>query len=84
MYEESIDHFADFAQDKVSAQGRLTVTLEAARLGAAAAVWLLTFLGLARQMVYAVLLWLRRPHILHLEQPGGQTAVGAKTGGVTQ
>ncbi len=30
---------------------------------AAAAVWLLTFLGLAKQMLYAVLLGLRRPHI---------------------
>ncbi len=54
-------------------------------VAAAATAWLLTFLGLARRMLYAVLLGLRRPHIPHLEQPGGQTAVGpGKTGGITQ
>ncbi len=52
---------------------------------AAATVWLLTFLGLARRMLYAVLLGLQRPHIPHFEHPGGHTAVGAwKTGGITQ
>ena len=35
---------------------------------AAAAVWLLTFLGLARRMLYAVMLGLWRPHVPHLEQ----------------
>lgn len=52
---------------------------------AAVAVWLLTFLGLARRMLYAVLLGLRQPHVsqqLHL--PDGQTFVGDwKTGGIT-
>ncbi len=53
---------------------------------AAVAVWLLTFLGLTKQILYAVLLGLRRPHISHVEQPGGQTAVGEwkKIGGITQ
>ncbi len=52
---------------------------------AAVTVWLLTFLGLARRMLYAVLLGLRRPHVpLHLEHPGGQTVVGDwKTEGIT-
>lgn len=44
---------------------------------AAVAVWLLTFLGLARRMLYALLLGLRRPHVpRHLEQFSGQTAAG--------
>jgi tellurite resistance protein TehA-like permease len=53
---------------------------------AAVAVWLLTFLGLTKQILYAVLLGLRRPHISHVEQPGGQTAVGEwkKIRGITQ
>ncbi len=53
---------------------------------AAVAVWLLTFLGLTKQILYAVLLGLRRPHISHVEQPGGQTAVGEwkKIRGITE
>jgi len=52
---------------------------------AAAAVWLLTFLGLARRMLYAVLLGLRRPGALHLRQAGGQTSVAtSKIGGVNE
>lgn len=50
---------------------------------AATAVWLLTFLGLARRMLYAVLLGLRRPPAMQLERPGGQGAVGTwTTGGI--
>lgn len=51
---------------------------------AAVSVWLLTFLGLARRMLYAVLLGLRRPReSQHLEQPDGQAVVGNwKTGGI--
>lgn len=52
---------------------------------AAATVWLLTFLGLARRMLHAVLLGLRRPHVPHIEQAGDQIIVGAwNTGGITQ
>jgi len=49
----------------------------------AVSVWLLTFLGLARQLLYAALLWLRQTQVPHLEQPVGQRVVGiAKTGGI--
>jgi tellurite resistance protein TehA-like permease len=56
----------------------------------AVTAWLLTFLGMARRMLYAVLLGLQRPHIPHLERPSSRTAVGAwqargiASGGVTQ
>ncbi len=51
---------------------------------AAAAVWLLTFLGLARRMLYAVLLGLRRPHVpQHLKQSRQTTVGNWKTEGIT-
>jgi len=52
---------------------------------AAAAVWLLTFLGLGRRMLYAVLLGLRRERFPNLERAGGETAAGClNTEGITQ
>ena len=51
---------------------------------AATVVWLLTFLGMVKQMVYAVLLGIRGTRGMPLERPGGQEAVGAwTTGGIT-
>lgn len=51
---------------------------------AATAVWLLTFLGLARRMLYAALLGLRRPPARLHEPRGDQAAVRAwTTGGIT-
>jgi len=48
-------------------------------------VWFLAFLGLARRMLYAVLLGLRRPHVPALQQTGAQTTAGLwKTGGIAQ
>jgi hypothetical protein len=52
----------------------------------AVTAWLLTFLGMARRMLYAVLLGLQqqRPHMPHLQHPGGQAVVGAwQTGVIT-
>lgn len=53
---------------------------------AAVSVWLLTFLGMARRMLYAVLLGLRRPQLRqHFEEPDGRVVVGnCRTGGITQ
>ncbi|MCK6527444.1 tellurite resistance/C4-dicarboxylate transporter family protein [Myxococcota bacterium] len=51
---------------------------------AAAAAWLLTFLGLGRRMLYAVVLWARRrPARRHAEWSGNTaTMVSPETGGV--
>lgn len=51
----------------------------------AATVWFLTFLGLCRRMLYAVLLARRGQRIPTLESAGVPTTAGAwKTGGITQ
>ncbi len=53
---------------------------------AAVAAWLLTFLGLARRVLYAVLLGLRRPDDRHhLEDAGGHNTADAwQTGGIAR